>query len=73
MEECCTNKDLRDLFIVSTDGDMVELLATLAVKFPKIKFTLFSRYGKPMSTKALSAMQHIDFVNFRYFNNTSIL
>ena len=73
MEECCMNKNLKELYIVSTDGDMVELLATLAMKFNHIKFTLFSKVGKPMSTNAVQAMRNIESVNFRYFSTTSVL
>lgn len=73
MEECCMNKNLKELYIVSTDGDMVELLATLAMKFNHIKFTLFSKVGKPMSAKAIQAMRNIESVNFRYFSATSVL
>jgi hypothetical protein len=55
------------------DGDMVELLATLAMKFNRVKFTLFSKAGKPMSAKAIQAMRNIESVNFRYFSTTSVL
>jgi hypothetical protein len=55
MQECCNNKSLRELHIVSSDGDTLEILINLAVRFPSVSFFWIYLNDKPRSQKSILA------------------
>jgi hypothetical protein len=52
--ECCTNKHLREVHIVSGDGDTIDMCYTLAKEFPNIKF-FYNHLGSRKLKKGIGA------------------
>lgn len=59
MKECIENANLKELYIVSSDGDMIEVLITLAAQFKTVKFIQLAPSTYKTSKKALEAIRNL--------------
>lgn len=68
--ECSTNKNIKELRIVSSDGDMVQTMVSLAEMFPSVKFSHLIPPNSQTSDRAKDAIRlnEISNVNFDKFN-----
>lgn len=55
MQQCCTNCSLKEVHIISSDGDTLEILLNLASRFEKIKFFWGYPNSSPRSKKSTVA------------------
>jgi uncharacterized LabA/DUF88 family protein len=55
MQECCANSQLKEIHIVSSDGDTLEILLNLASRFTGVNFFWTYLNDKPRSQKSINA------------------
>lgn len=55
MQHCCVNSSLKEVHIISSDGDTLEILLNLASRFENIKFFWGYPNSSPRSKKSIVA------------------